>query len=473
MTGALERDFMKRSYYYILPLAGTCFCLWYIFRASADVVYSDYIRLVNSYLPDVWNPSKFFVPDILTRIPVNFLARLINVGLFGFNTMFDRVLGAFSLGLSGLVLGRYCRVRRVGLLWFILVMGMLFSLDKWEMLINGSGWAHFLAFAGFYYHYLVLDRVWGGREKCGDRIMLAILPFAITVLIAGPYCAIYNVTLMLAWGFIALTDYRKTKWISGACLLYALCSLAALLLYMWSNAYAVEDYAGAVSVSLSAQLMDTPGFFIRFLLISFSSMVVGIEEAGDLFGANFTPMAVLGMLVICAYLLALFLNFRYRLYEKTVFPLILLVAGGLNHVLILLSRWMFLDDRYGASSRYALQYQAGIFGILLTFALCFGLLARKKRRLFGGVALALSLMFLVGNGYTTYREWEKAPFRKEIFETRKQIALDFESKTDDELRENFEYRKTQPESGVKVRNALTILKENGWNVFRDPAGGRE
>lgn len=186
---------MKRRYYLsILPLAGILFGMWYIHIAASDVIYSDYIRLVNSYLPDVWNPAKFFVPDVLTRIPVNYLSRIINVAFFGFNTMFDRVLGVLALGLSGFVLGKYCRLRKVGAVWFTILMALMFSLNKWEMLINGSGWAHFLAFAGFYYHYLVMDRLWTGDEKPGDRKLLVILPFAITILTAGPYCAVYSVT---------------------------------------------------------------------------------------------------------------------------------------------------------------------------------------------------------------------------------------------------------------------------------------
>lgn len=85
---------MKRSYGFILfPAAGALFCLWYVCSATSDVVYSDYIRLINSYLPDVWNPEKFFVPDILTRIPINFLSRGINTNLFHFSVRFDQILG--------------------------------------------------------------------------------------------------------------------------------------------------------------------------------------------------------------------------------------------------------------------------------------------------------------------------------------------------------------------------------------------
>lgn len=49
----------NRNWLYLVPVAGAVFCLWYLYTSFYDVVYSDYIRLVNSYLPDVWNPAKF------------------------------------------------------------------------------------------------------------------------------------------------------------------------------------------------------------------------------------------------------------------------------------------------------------------------------------------------------------------------------------------------------------------------------
>lgn len=85
-------DGTHRIVFYLLPLLGLAFLLWYIKNAACDVVYSDYIRLVNSYLPDVFNPEKFFVADVLTRIPINYLSRIINVKFFGFSITFDRVL---------------------------------------------------------------------------------------------------------------------------------------------------------------------------------------------------------------------------------------------------------------------------------------------------------------------------------------------------------------------------------------------
>ena len=455
----------RKRRYYLIPILGTIFCLWYVFAATSDGIYSDYVRLVNSYLSDVWDPSRFFTPDILTRIPVNYLGRIINVSWFGYNIMFDRVLGVLALGLSGGVLTAYGIRKKISFGWILVLMTVLFSLNKWEMLTNGSGWAHFLSFVFFYYHYEVLDRVYTGEERPHDRWKLCVLPFVTTLFIAGPYCATYSVTVILACAGIF---FLRRKEPDRDFIRYGVCSFLALVLYLGSNAFAVEDHAAKATVSLFTQLKETPGFFVRFIIKSFSSMAIGGERAEEIFATN-TPFLILGLVVMALYALALWLQWRYRVYETTVFPLILLIAGGLNHVLIVLSRWIFLRDNYGISSRYALQYQMGILGILLTFSL---VLKQKKKhrgihwplRLAAGATCAF---FLIGNVYTTYAEIKKAPHRKKRFEERAELSLQFEELTDEELKKEFEYRPSRADSGEKVRSALIILKENGYSVFRN------
>ena len=66
----------KKSYIYIgLPILGILFYLAYLKRSAIDMVYSDYIRLINSYLPDVWNPDKFFVERIIKKSVVGLITR--------------------------------------------------------------------------------------------------------------------------------------------------------------------------------------------------------------------------------------------------------------------------------------------------------------------------------------------------------------------------------------------------------------
>lgn len=462
--------------YWAIPLVGTAFCLWYIKNATCDVVYSDYIRLVNSYLPDIYNLEKFLVPDILTRIPINYLCRIINVELFGFSITLERVLGAISLGLAGWVFGIYCRNRNTGLSWFVLLMAVMFSLNKWEMITNGSGWSHFFAFACFYYHELVLDRVWAGEEKKGDRAKLLYLPWLIILGTAGPYCAIYAVTILLSYGFCFLWDcHRRRQGAPGSVcsawdtryIAYMACTLIPLLLYIWSNSMAVEDHAGATGRSLQTILAENPTFPIRFLLKSFAGILVGGEDLKNWLEAGVLSNRgcyLAGLFIVSGYLFALWLNLRHRLYETTLMPLMLLVGGVLNHILIVLSRYIFEQENYALSSRYALQFQVGILGIILTFALVWRLKGRGKP-----LMAVFCLTILLGNGYTTYHELEKAPNREAHFEEKAALALEIPSLNEEELNaiagdleRIYEYKK-----GVdKIQNAFRILQQNNLNIFR-------
>ena len=497
----------KKSYIYIgLPILGILFYLAYLKRSAIDMVYSDYIRLINSYLPDVWNPDKFFVADLLTRIPVNFLERGLNVMIFGYSVTVDRLMGVLGFGLSALVIGWYSRKKELCPVWYAAMMIVMFSLNKWEMLYNGTGWAHFLAFGLFFWNYALLDRVYekGFRNaKRSELVLLFVLPFVITIGAAGPYCAIYTVTIVLAYLFIYVRDVvylrqtgkqsdqknraetgNEARWkkdngiiavispkLSGIGTARTIALIAAavipFLIYLWSNSQAVYEYSGAVNVPLFTAFRQDPKFFIKFLLKSFASMVFGVE----LIDRNFAGIpgkvwCAVGVIVLVSYFFALWMNFYYRIEEKTILPLMLLAGGGMNHLMVLVSRYIFMpNDKYGMSSRYALQYQIGIIGIFLTFALAAKCgFCRKKATLampVKTVSIALAAMFLIGNVMTTTEEFRFGKYRKEHNRDEvKQILLNFENESDNTLEDALEYHKPG------CRSALTILKENGWNIWR-------
>ena len=408
----------KKSYVYIgLPVLGMIFYLAYIRRSAIDMVYSDYIRLINSYLPDVWNPDKFFVADLLTRIPVNFLERGLNVMIFGYSVTVDRIMGILGFGLSALVIGWYSRKKELCPVWYAAMMIVMFSLNKWEMLYNGTGWAHFLAFGLFFWNYALLDQVYekGFRNaKKSELVLLFVLPLVITIGAAGPYCAIYTVTIVMAYLFIYVRDIVIAKSLSGkyqakadrqnlsstdrknvsgkgrenagvigvisddlagigTARVIALIAVAVIpfLIYLWSNSQAVYEYSGAVNVPLFTAFRQDPKFFIKFLLKSFASMVFGVELIDRSFaGIPGKVWCAVGVIVLFAYFFALWMNFYYRIEKQTILPLMLLAGGGMNHLMVLVSRYIFMpNDKYGMSSRYALQYQIGVIGIFLTFAL--------------------------------------------------------------------------------------------------------
>ncbi len=467
-----------RKYVYIgLPILGILFYLYYLYIATIDMIYSDYIRLINSYLPDVWNPEKFFVADLLTRMPISYLGRAVNVTFFDYSVTFDRLLGVLSFGASALIIGGYCKKHKIGLGWYTAIMIFMFSLNKWEMLYNSTGWMHFLAFVCFFYHYAILDRVYRKEEMPKDMIKMIVLPAVTTIFIAGPYCAIYSMTLFIAYGFIWLMNILSGKKTvdrgitNKQILVLAFHVLWPLLLYIWSNSQAVYEHAGAVEGSLIGTFFEQPKFFLKFLLKSFSSIIFGVElitermqNVPDLF------LYLTGAGVLVSYFLALWMNFHYGIYKKTIFPLMLLAGGGMNHLVVMVSRWIFMKDTYGMSSRYALQYQVGILGILLTFAFVWKKLRTEKTKpnaskkgldiIVKIMTLLIAVVVLSGNLMTTKSELSKAPYRKEHSLGVKEILLDFENQDDEVLKQKLEYSKP----GKK--EALRILRDNGWNIFK-------
>ena len=466
----------------LLPLFGFLFLTAYIRSATENVVYTDYIRLVNSYLENVWSFAPYLHGDILTRIPVNYLERIINVELFQYSMTFDMMLGAAGLTVSALAVGRYCEERCLSPWTAGAVILFLFSLNKWEMLTNGSGWVHFAAFGLFWQHFLVYDGVMAGTKSSRKRqFLLYLLPWIIIPFFSGPYCGVYAVTMLIADLFLLAAGHLRQENVSReerredirAAVIRMACTFLPLCLYLLSRAHSVEERAGATTESIgqviSARPLLLPVMFVR----SFSSMVLG-AEAAEHWGIGKSASILLGLLVIGCYAYAFLLNFRRRIYEKTTFPLLLLTSGFLNHMLVTASRWIFLNDAYGMSSRYALQYQAGIVGILLTLAvsqredLCgtgvpvsgdAGKEAEKRKRE-KKAAVLITAVFLAGSLLTTGREIHMAPYREEHFIAMRDTALHFESATDEELKDVLQYH-----DPVRTRKALGLLRERGLNVF--------
>ena len=110
------------------------------------------------------------------------------------------------------------------------------------------------------------------------------------------------------------------------------------------------------------------------------------------------------------------------------------------------------------SARYALQFQVGILGIVLTCAL---LWREIKPAALKALIICWCLMMAAGNGFTDYKEIRTAPGRQAWGETVKEMAGHLEDFSDEELVYQFQYGNAD-----KIRQAMAILEENHWNMYR-------
>ena len=485
--------------------------LFYVLLSTTDVLYSDYIRLVNSYLGKPFQTGDLLQKDILTRIPLTYFFREINRHSFGYTLIFDRVLGVLGLFLASKPLLLFMRKKQLPFLQQLLLLLLFYSLNKWEMLLNGSGYIHFLAFSVFYDYFYALDQAF---SKKSSLLVLSIYPPFI-LLVAGPYCLAVFLSCFALFFFLAL---GKKLWDMKGMILLLISNGLCLFLYLLSNHYAVYEYAGAESISLKEVLQNHLLFVVKFIFYGFSSILVSGENLEKLLrdGAiQGKGVVLLGAFVLFFYMFMTLLYLwkffassknsgtkTFATKNKEAFssqqrqmaeqkqtdtnaltgenvgesfyfgllPGLLLLHGLASHALVFLTRYMFLKESYAFQSRYALQYQSALLGAFLLLFLWKNenrtSLGQKSRMGQGRLAfcLLISGIFLLGTLWTDRSEWGKAMYRREHYERMWSYSHDLSAYSDEELEDVFEYR----HGGERIRKAFAIWEQvkKEWRADR-------
>ena len=512
----MSKEKFRASFLLFVSILCTVFLGFYILSASADIVYSDYIRLTNSYLGEPFSFRDLLTKDILTRIPVSFLFREINIAFFHYSITFDRFLGLFGLFLTSIPLLLFMAKRRIGGFFSVAILLIFYSLNKWEMLLNGSGYAHFLSFALFYlFFYLLSERV----GKGSSLLTLSVFPF-LFLLTGGPYAiAVYGATILSLF-FLFLAGKIRDK---RGSLVLLLSSFVSTFLYFLSNHYAVYEYAGAKSISLKEVLLTKMTFVLKFFGFGFASLLFSGENLEEWLSSGAVQgkqLFLLGSLILLFFLLmALFFLKDLFFGEKDsnddcipgkekdksltgLFPALLLLHGLLSFALVFLSRYIFLRPEYAVQSRYALQYQSALLGALLLLYLKTAggqevrvekrnrdreIEDRKKgekvkkdenaesvklagdvdkkaeprRALLRIISIGITLLFLGGTLHTAKTELLKAPYRRLHYETMLHSVNRIEEMDEEELERLYEYRHGKE----RILKAFSILKERKLNCF--------
>ena len=485
--------------------------LFYVLLSTTDVLYSDYIRLVNSYLGKPFQLGDLLQKDILTRIPLTYFFREINRYSFGYSLIFDRVLGVLGLFLASKPLLLFMRKKQLPFSQQLLLLLLFYSLNKWEMLLNGSGYIHFLAFSAFYDYFYALDQAF---SKKSSLLVLSIYPPFI-LLVAGPYCLAVFLSCFALFFFLML---GKKLWDMKGTILLLISNGLCLFLYLLSNHYAVYEYAGAESISLREVLQNHLLFVVKFIFYGFSSMLVSGENLEKLLREGVIQgkgVVLIGAFVLFFYVLMILL-YLWRFFASSknsgtktfatknkeafssqqrqmaeqkqtdtnaltgenvgesfyfgLLPGLLLLHGLASHALVFLTRYMFLKESYAFQSRYALQYQSALLGAFLLLFLWKNenraSLGQKARTSQGRLVfcLLISGIFLLGTLWTDRSEWGKSMYRRDHYERMWAYSHDLSAYSDEELEDVFEYH----HGGERIRKAFAIWEQvkKEWRADR-------
>ncbi len=502
----------------LLSVAGFAYLTYYIFRASVDVVASDYIRIINYYLPDVTDLKYLLSWEGIANIPFAFLMRYINVKFFNYSVFFDKIVGLVGLMIFNFVTVKYAlenlQNKYIKIIVSIIITFISFSLMAWEMILNGTGYPHFITiglialtfyFVGTSYapERLRSELVERSATKCpwGAPPLLIIIT---SLLFAGSYSVAYLATLII-FSVISIIATLRVKHINVGArpVIIIIVSLICLALY-YKSSHSGEQLVpvGFQDVTLKDIMEADATFPVRFFLSSFASALIGVETL--MFAVTYgtitnTVIFIIGIVYIIIMLWALFVGIRDIISEKhretetrsgelcepngeancrgelcKPVPYLYMVYGLISFALIFLARYRFVRADYGMSSRYAIQYMFLTIGIILILSKKIDtIISRDKSEpeathsgepaLLTLIVSALAIFILVfGHIITTTDEMYKTDNRKLVYEFVENVAKSYHDYTDEQLMGTFEYFR----SAEHIKNALGTLEDNHLNVFQ-------
>lgn len=457
----------------VCSLCGLLFLYYYINSAGYNVVYTDYIRITNLYLSLDHIPtlSQMWLSSTGQRSLGYFPFLFINVYFFDFNTMFDMTLGILSIFLSSLVIIKYYLKNDLGFANCFLVLILIYSLNKWELLLNGTGWAALFAFALMYYNFLIFDDVFIKQNNSPfNMLLMCLLPIVIIFGFAGGYSIAYVLASILVLALCMINGYIVNGKINKCIILPASVLVGSIILYLWDMPINQAVIGG--NSSFFELLSHNFSYIVSFTLASFASTIIGQETffAG---GYPESLLIVLGLLVILCYIFSIYLYLKNKLYQKTFFPMFMILFAIITHLIILYSRSGFNTISYGMSSRYEPAFLFGIIGVFCIFAYSLKethpnykkinplkfLQCQKTRKSAINIVMVIFMsVFIIGTVVTTLDEVHKIPYRFDAYNNMETIALKYHVTSDQDL-------STLQTPGDQVRNALQILEKKKLNIF--------
>ncbi len=365
----------------LLSVAGFAYLTYYIFRASVDVVASDYIRIINYYLPDVTDLKYLLSWEGIANIPFAFLMRYINVKFFNYSVFFDKIVGLVGLMIFNFVTVKYAlenlQNKYIKIIVSIIITFISFSLMAWEMILNGTGYPHFVTIGLIALTFNIV----GGKQSSGlfstaspmakphVRASYAsplakpnvgasyasplakphvwasyaspLLIIITSLLFAGSYSVAYLATLII-FSVISIIATLRVKhrnvgarpmakpnvggkqssglFSTASPVIIIIVSLICLALY-YKSSHSGEQLVpvGFQDVTLKDIMEADATFPVRFFLSSFASALIGVETLMFAVTYGTTTNAVIfiiGIVYIIIMLWALFVGIRDIISEK-------------------------------------------------------------------------------------------------------------------------------------------------------------
>lgn len=392
----------------------------YVLGASANVPMMDYWRYIVEFLEPLFEEGSVW--EVYGKPQAGASHRnggltalffLINAKYFGLNTQIEIVLGAVGTFIDCCFLF-YVFMKKTPFKrkWlncgFILMAFALFNINQWEILT--------LEFA-FSFSIRTLLILWSchyfDSMHLQNKKKISIIFFVVAMYFVVTTLGSYGPGLVGAFVFVSMVQLivnkenrKRTSIQNGLVILVMLIGLLAFFTGLSSGS------GGNPANSLFNMIKD--GRMVRAFFLMLGSSIMHIEDATAT--EPIRRLMILGIILFILYMLALFLYFRRKMYEKTYMPLALMAYTACIILVISYGRIPMFGVNYVISSRYVCDTTIGLAGMLWIFLYELDNVSWYKEKIWAvvkGTTCVFAMLYLVLCLRYSYKiEMGIAPYRK-------------------------------------------------------------
>jgi hypothetical protein len=453
-TFVVDNGVIRNDYWRFVPLIDD--------YASGEMRFAELVRSTNSPLKSLWVPVLTILDGVLLDLDLVAI----------------HYLGSITLLLSALVVyGEFRRSladRKRVALWFVPLALVLLSPKLQHLLIYGQAAFSMIRMCAYLVALVALSRLLSVETaRRRDVILVSLcLPIAV-VFFGGQYLPGLVVAVLALVGVKALVDREGLRTQRGALgvslgVFAASVAVYALTLIDWSQASSRENKGVAGFLSAKAEALAGPLDYVTFYLTLLGNSLMG----GTLFADQRPPsplVAVVGLVCLGLIVLALRAYFRQEVWRRTLLPAALILYPLAIIALITAARTNF-GPGPAQAGRYLADttlWQVGALWILADARAPLGAggAALVGRRITLALSRTLVVVLFASVALDLHLQWSQAGHYREKFQVQRLALLYADEFTtlelSNELRENVRISRSYLDDG------LAILRERGWNVFRD------
>ena len=463
MYNQLKNKIHNNNIFVCMLLIVTVFFLIYVSSASANVVFMDYWRYLNTLVDKMYTTGVTF-HDLYSsngvhRSPVQLFIFLCNVRFFHLNPQIDVYLGAIMLAVQCCILYKEYKKDmnvRQSAYYYLGIAGVIlavFSLGQWEILTTefsfSAGIGRTLTILSFFWTNRLLKKMEG---LSGRALELALLYVFIICGVKGMFFLGYGCALVviIIWDFLQRSKEEKRKYFKTYIIL-GVGLLCGAILYLYgldmgsSNGGTIHGLSFATVISLLKSYIIMMGAS----MIGTAAPAYAVEGCG-IFLSLFT--------IYC-----IFVYFNKQFYKNTYFPMLLIISTIAIVFVIWVGRGERFNIWYLASSRYIcdtkMMMVADIW-IMMLYLQTKQMEKKDKKEWVKCIAnIGLVIVMLSGIIITDKMEWDIKGYRKayynQIIEKMRNI---------DSLKEE-EFANFQANNPDMVREGVAIMKKYKLNIY--------